>query len=154
MHASCYIRLYVLLGPHFIKACSMGRQLVHLDIKSPNVLLQDKVWLVAKIADLGISKYLVEGSLLDFTFRGVSMYLHVYKRLSFCVACQPVCLALFCRCEAYHHIIATIACVLVINSESSCRFVANCLGLMNCFLHSRTQQSLLPPCYNHAFGAL
>ena len=47
-----------------------GRQLVHLDLKSPNVLLQDKNCLVAKIADLGVSKYLVEGSLLDFTMRG------------------------------------------------------------------------------------
>ncbi len=51
--------------------CCVGRQLVHLDLKSPNVLLQDKNWLVAKIADLGVSKYLVEGSLLDFTMRGV-----------------------------------------------------------------------------------
>ena len=47
-----------------------GWQLVHLDLKSPNVLLQDKHWLVAKIADLGVSKYLVEGSLLEFTMRG------------------------------------------------------------------------------------
>ncbi len=43
---------------------------MHLDLKSPNVLLQDKNSLVAKIADLGVSKYLVEGSLLDFTMRG------------------------------------------------------------------------------------
>ena len=65
----------------------MGRQLVHLDIKSPNVLLQDKVWLVAKIADLGISKYLVEGSLLDFTFRGAPIYLHVGQQ-GVCVLCS------------------------------------------------------------------
>ena len=47
---------------------------MHLDLKSPNVLLQDKHWLVAKIADLGVSKYLVEGSLLDFTMRGAPTY--------------------------------------------------------------------------------
>ena len=44
-----------------------GRQLLHLDLKSPNVLLCDKNCLVAKIADLGLSKYLVEGSLLEIT---------------------------------------------------------------------------------------
>ena len=72
----------------------MGRQLVHLDIKSPNVLLQDKVWLVAKIADLGISKYLVEGSLLDFTFRGASIHLYVVNKGGCLVQlCPPVCLA-------------------------------------------------------------
>ena len=58
-----------------MKAWCVGGQLVHLDIKSPNVLLQDRVWLVAKIADLGISKYLAEGSLLEFTFRGASVHL-------------------------------------------------------------------------------
>ena len=41
-----------------------------MDIKSANVLLQDKRNQVAKIADLGVSRYLVEGSLLDYTLRG------------------------------------------------------------------------------------
>ena len=50
--------------------CCDGWQLVHMDLKSPNVLLQDKNCLVAKLADLGISKYLLEGSLLDLTMRG------------------------------------------------------------------------------------
>ena len=48
-----------------------GAQIVHMDIKSVNVLLQDKTCRVAKIADLGISKYLVKGSLLDYTYRGM-----------------------------------------------------------------------------------
>ncbi len=52
------------LGKHLI-AC--GAQLVHLDIKSANVLLQDATFAVAKLADLGVSKYLVQGSLLNLT---------------------------------------------------------------------------------------
>jgi serine/threonine protein kinase len=40
---------------------------VHLDIKSANVLLQDATFAVAKLADLGVSKYLVQGSLLNLT---------------------------------------------------------------------------------------
>ncbi len=44
-----------------------GVQLVHLDIKSANVLLQDATFAVAKLADLGVSKYLVQGSLLNLT---------------------------------------------------------------------------------------
>ena len=39
-------------------------QLVHNDLKPANILLQDKNCLVAKIADLGLSSYLAEGSLL------------------------------------------------------------------------------------------
>ena len=50
--------------------CCGKRQMVHMDIKSANVLLQDKTCRVAKIADLGVSRYLVEGSLLDYTLRG------------------------------------------------------------------------------------
>jgi len=38
-----------------------GAQLVHLDIKSANVLLQDATFAVAKLADLGISKSLDQG---------------------------------------------------------------------------------------------
>ena len=34
---------------------------MHFDLKSENVLLQDKNCLVAKIADLGMSKYVMEG---------------------------------------------------------------------------------------------
>ena len=45
--------------------------MIHMDIKSANVLLQDKTCRVAKIADLGVSRYLVEGSLIPYTFRGV-----------------------------------------------------------------------------------
>ena len=41
-----------------------ARQIVHMDLKSPNVLLQDRNCLVAKIADLGLSRQLAEGSLL------------------------------------------------------------------------------------------
>ena len=39
---------------------------------------------MAKIADLGISKYLVEGSLLDFTFRGASVYLQTLANTGIC----------------------------------------------------------------------
>ena len=46
------------------------RQMVHMDIKSANVLLLDKTCRVAKIADLGISRYLMEGSCLPYTRRG------------------------------------------------------------------------------------
>ena len=44
--------------------------MVHMDIKSANVLLLDKTCRVAKIADLGISRYLMEGSCLPYTRRG------------------------------------------------------------------------------------
>lgn len=54
-----------------------GAQIVHMDIKSVNVLLQDRSNRVAKIADLGISKYLIKGSLLDYTYRGMSLGLYV-----------------------------------------------------------------------------
>ena len=46
-----------------------ARKLVHLDLKSANVLLQDKNFSVAKIADLGLSKYLGECSMLAHTMR-------------------------------------------------------------------------------------
>ena len=35
-----------------------------MDLKPPNVLLQDKNYLVAKIADLGLSRHITEGSLM------------------------------------------------------------------------------------------
>ncbi len=57
--------------------------MVHMDIKSANVLLQDNTCQVAKIADLGVSRYLVEGSLVNFTLRG-AYYLfdaHMLMRL-------------------------------------------------------------------------
>ena len=47
-------------------------QLVHMDLKPANILLQDKNCLVAKIADLGLSSYLAEGSLLTNPGRGAS----------------------------------------------------------------------------------
>ena len=46
-----------------------ARKLVHLDLKSANILLQDRNFSVAKIADLGLSKYLGECSMLDHTMR-------------------------------------------------------------------------------------
>ena len=48
--------------------------MVHMDIKSANVLLQDDLCQVAKIADLGISRYLVKGGLVDITLRGASHF--------------------------------------------------------------------------------
>ena len=44
-----------------------------MDLKSPNVLLQDKNFLVAKIADMGLSRQITEGSLLTNTGHGVHM---------------------------------------------------------------------------------
>lgn len=44
-------------------------QLVHFDLKSANVLLKVRSCRVAKIADLGLSKYLLERSVLNHTFR-------------------------------------------------------------------------------------
>ena len=54
----------------------LARQMVHMDIKSANVLLQDATGQVAKIADLGVSRYL-EGSLVDHTLRGVPTFGYV-----------------------------------------------------------------------------
>ena len=74
-------KLLNMLGPCFKLnhgSCA-HRQLVHMDIKSANVLLQDKTCRVAKIADMGVSRYLVEGSLLDYTLRGA-----VHQALSLC----------------------------------------------------------------------
>ena len=51
----------------------MARQIVHMDLKSPNVLLQDKNYLVAKIADLGLSRHIKEGSMLPNTFLGMHL---------------------------------------------------------------------------------
>lgn len=42
-----------------------------MDIKPANILLEDSSCRVAKIADLGISRCLVEGSLSTITSRGV-----------------------------------------------------------------------------------
>ena len=52
-----------------LTASVVARKLVHLDLKSANILLQDKNFCVAKIADLGLSKYLGECSMLDHTMR-------------------------------------------------------------------------------------
>ena len=46
--------------PHAESALA-ARQIVHFDLKSENVLLQDRNHRVAKVADLGMSKYVVEG---------------------------------------------------------------------------------------------
>ena len=42
----------------------LARQIVHMDLKSPNVLLRDRSYLIAKIADLGLSRQIAEGSLM------------------------------------------------------------------------------------------
>ena len=72
-------KLLNMLGSSYRLDCGScaHRQLVHMDIKSANVLLQDKTCRVAKIADMGVARYLVEGSLLDYTYRGA-----VHKALS------------------------------------------------------------------------
>ena len=57
--------LHVLAGTDGLCGYWRLRKLVHLDLKSANVLLQDKNFNVAKIADLGLSKYLGECSMLD-----------------------------------------------------------------------------------------
>ena len=49
-----------------------------MDLKSPNVLLQDRNHLVAKIADLGLSRHIAEGSLLTNTGRGARL-VHLEK---------------------------------------------------------------------------
>lgn len=99
-----------------MKACCMGWQLVHLDIKSPNVLLQDRVWLVAKIADLGISKYLAEGSLLEFTFRGASVPFFAVSHGGHLVwLSPPACLAPLSQCWTNRHRLA-VSCVPSVNS--------------------------------------
>ena len=66
-----------------------GAQIVHMDIKSVNVLLQDRSNRVAKIADLGVSKYL-KGSLLDYTYRGVKSSIVCFGTLGFRSAQKPV----------------------------------------------------------------
>ena len=52
-------------------------QVVHMDIKPANILLQDRTCRVAKIADLGVSRYLVEGSLSTITSRGAPRLLQL-----------------------------------------------------------------------------
>ena len=48
-------------------------QVVHMDIKPANILLDDINCRVAKLADLGVSRYLVEGSLDTITSCGMSL---------------------------------------------------------------------------------
>ena len=55
-----------------------------MDIKSANILLDDISCRVAKLADLGVSRYLVEGSLDTITSCGMSLlcvgvYICVYR---------------------------------------------------------------------------
>jgi len=59
-----------------------GAQLVHLDIKSANVLLQDATFAVAKLADLGVSRYLVQGDQSRQGWRGVGAQLFLSLVLS------------------------------------------------------------------------
>ena len=44
-----------------------GAQVVHLDLKSSNVLLDSTDARLAKVADLGVSKFLAEGSRLELS---------------------------------------------------------------------------------------
>ena len=78
-----------------------GAQIFHMDIKSVNVLLQDKTCRVAKIADLGISKYLVKGSLLDYTYRGMEAYDCVF---------QHACLAVSVGASACPDMVSRFSC--------------------------------------------
>ncbi len=59
-----------------------GAQLVHLDIKSANVLLHDATFAVAKLADLGVSRYLVQGDQSRQGWRGVGAQLFLSLVLS------------------------------------------------------------------------
>ena len=56
----------------------LARQIVHMDLKSPNVLLQDKNCLVARIADLGLSRQIAEGSLLTNSGHGVHLLMREF----------------------------------------------------------------------------
>lgn len=58
---------HMLHFPH--KVCA-ALQLVHCDLKSPNILLKDSSFREAKIADLGLSKYMLENSLLTIQLHG------------------------------------------------------------------------------------
>ena len=58
------------------------RQIVHMDLKSPNVLLQDRNCLVAKIADLGLSRQIAEGSLLTNSGHGMYVSMSEFSLLS------------------------------------------------------------------------
>ncbi len=55
---------------------------MHMDIKPANILLQDRTCRVAKIADLGVSRYLAEGSLSTITSRGAPRLLQLCQLLS------------------------------------------------------------------------
>ena len=69
------------------------RKLVHLDLKSANVLLLDKSFNLAKIADLGLSKYLGECSMLDHTMRARLHSLHCrYQVVGYAKQCRGLSL--------------------------------------------------------------
>ena len=69
------------------------RKLVHLDLKSANVLLLDKSFNLAKIADLGLSKYLGECSVLDHTMRARLHSLHCrYQGVGYTKQCHGLSL--------------------------------------------------------------
>jgi serine/threonine protein kinase len=70
-----------------IKCVGPGAQLVHLDIKSANVLLQDATFEVAKLADLGVSKYLDHGDQYRKSWRPGAHFLCQLHSLG----CLPGC---------------------------------------------------------------
>ena len=78
---------------HALNQCRrLARQIVHMDLKSPNVLLQDKNYLVAKIADLGLSRQIAEGSMLTNTFLGMHLLIWELRSLTTCQQLTAWCL--------------------------------------------------------------
>ena len=65
-----HVAEHVLSGRHDHEPAD---QVVHMDIKPANILVDDIDCRVAKLADLGVSRYLVEGSLDTITSCGVLM---------------------------------------------------------------------------------
>ena len=66
LSATCLLSSYATLSSRICAAL----QLVHCDLKSPNILLKDSSFREAKIADLGLSKYMLENSLLTIQLHG------------------------------------------------------------------------------------
>ena len=64
-----------------------------MDLKSANVLLQDKNYLIAKIADLGLSRQIAEGSLLTNSGHGVQLHIQSIAPLpsASCMALPDTC---------------------------------------------------------------
>ena len=55
---------------HMKLTLSRKRQVVHRDVRPHKIYLQDKNYLVAKIAGLGLSQHVAEGSTLTDDFFG------------------------------------------------------------------------------------